>query len=112
MEHLKQSEEERVLKTILRLDVKVMGLVLGILFGLALFIATNWLIIKGGHVTSEGAYVVGPHLQLLGQFFPGYKVTFAGSVLGFIYGFGAGAFCGAFAGWIYNIIVDFRNHPL
>lgn len=110
MENLKPSEEERVFKTILRLDAKVMGLVLGLLFGLALFIATNWLIIKGGHVTSKGEYVVGPHLQLLGQFFPGYKVTFSGSIVGFFYGFGTGAFCGAFTGWIYNRIVDFKSH--
>ena len=105
----KSSEEEKIFTGILHLNAKVMGLILGLLMGLAIFIATNWLVIKGGHVTKSGEYVVGPHLQLLGQYFIGYSVSFLGSIIGFIYGFAFGTLVGALIGWIYNRIADFRN---
>ncbi len=109
MAKAKSSEEDKIFSGILRLNAKVMGLILGILMGLAIFIATNWLLIKGGHVDPSGKYVVGPHLRLLSQYFIGYKVSFIGSIVGFIYGFAIGTLSGALVGWIYNKIVDFRN---
>ncbi len=105
----KSSEEEKIFTGILRLNAKVMGLIFGLLMGLAIFIATNWLVIKGGHVTESGEYVIGPHLQLLGQYFIGYSVSFMGSIVGFIYGFAIGTLGGSLVGWIYNRIVDLRN---
>ena len=97
--------EKRLLSGILWLNVKVLGLALGLLFGLGLFIATNWLVIKGGQP-------VGPNLQLLSQYFIGYRVSFLGSLIGFAYGFALGTLSGALIGWIYNKIVAFRNGPL
>jgi len=102
-------DEERLLKGILRLNAKILGLALGILMGLVIFIGTNWLLIKGGHINQSGEYVVGPHLQLLGQFFFGYKVSFLGSIIGFFYGLALGTLCGTTIGWIYNKIVDYRT---
>lgn len=90
----------------LRLHTKISGLTLGILTGLAIFVATNWLVLKGGHITPNGEYVVAPHLQLLSQFFIGYRVSFGGSIIGFFYGFGLGALCGAAIGWIYHKITN------
>ena len=104
-----QKYEEKLFSSILRLNAKMLGLVLGLLMGLIIFIATNWIVIKGGHITPNGKYVVGPHLQLLSQFFIGYRVSFLGSMIGFIYGFAIGTLSGATIGWIYNKIVDFRN---
>jgi hypothetical protein len=101
--------EEKLLRGVLRLNSRVMGLVLGIVIGLIIFIGTNWLVIKGGHITSDGKYVVGPHLQLLSQFFIGYKVSFLGSIIGFLYGFALGTICGSAIGWIYNKIVELRT---
>jgi ABC-type dipeptide/oligopeptide/nickel transport system permease subunit len=60
-------------------------------------------------MTERGEYIVGPHLQLLSQFFIGYKVSFLGSIIGFFYGFALGTLCGTAIGWIYNKIVDFRT---
>ena len=71
-----------------KLDPLVLGLSLGTVTGLLLFLATLWLALKGGEA-------VGPHLQLLSQYFPGYSVTISGSVLGFAYGF----IIGAIGGW-------------
>ncbi len=103
------ANEEKLLRGILRLNARILGLVLGILMGLMIFIGTNWLLIKGGEMNSSGHYVVGPHLGLLGQFFIGYKVSFFGSIIGFFYGFALGTLCGSAIGWIYNKLVDFRT---
>ena len=92
-------EVENLFGSILWLNAKALGLVLGLLSGLALFIATNWLVIKGGEP-------VGPHLSLLSQYFIGYRVSFLGSFIGFAYAFAVGAVSGALIGWIYNEIVD------
>ena len=51
--------EALVLVRVVRLNAVVTGVVTGLLAGLALFVATNWLVLKGGPV-------VGPHLALLG----------------------------------------------
>lgn len=102
-------DEEKLLRAVVLLNAKMLGLILGILFGLSVFIATNWLVIKGPEMTPSGDYVVGPHLQLLSQFFIGYEVSFWGSVIGFLYGFALGTFSGALIGWIYNKIVDLRK---
>lgn len=88
----------QILKTTLLLNAKVMGLTLGILGGLAVFIMTNWLLIKGGEN-------VGQHLELLSQFYIGYRVTFTGSLIGSLYGFLTGFFCGALIAVIYNMVV-------
>jgi hypothetical protein len=100
--------DEALRRRMVRFNAKVFGLVLGIVLGLIIFIATNWLLIKGGPTTPDGRHLVGPHLELLGQFFIGYQVSFLGSIIGFLYGFAFGTLCGAAIGWIYNKIVDFR----
>lgn len=97
--------EKLVLTRLLRLNAKVQGLVAGIITGVAIFIATNWLILKGGDV-------VGPHLALLGQFFIGYRVTFVGSVIGFAYGFAVGFLVGYAMARIYNWIAGLREDKL
>lgn len=73
----------------------MIGLVLGLLCGAVLFLATIWLVLKGG--PNPGA-----HLGLLSQYFPGYDVTFVGSLIGFMYGFLAGFPSGALLGAVYN----------
>ncbi len=94
--------EEVVLTRLLRLNTTVCGLLTGLLAGLGVFIATNWLVLKGGPV-------IGPHLALLSQFFIGYRVTFLGSLIGFAYGFAWGFLGGFFISWMYNRLVDFRR---
>ncbi len=109
MANITPSDENKLFSGILRLNAKMLGLVLGILLGLIIFITTNWIVIKGGHISSSGEYVVGPHLQLLNQFFIGYRVSFWGSVIGFAYGFAVGAFSGTMVGWIYNRMAGLRR---
>ena len=97
-----KTPEDRLFSGILLLNAKVLGLALGLLLGLVIFTATNWLVIKGGRP-------VGPHLELLGQYFIGYRVTFLGSLIGFAYGFAMGTLSGALLGWIYNHIARLRR---
>jgi hypothetical protein len=98
----KTTDEERLFSGVLWLNTGIIGLSLGLMFGLIIFIATNWLVIKGGES-------VGTHLQLLSQYFIGYRVSFFGSLVGFAYGFAVGTLSGALIGWIYNKIVSLRN---
>ena|SRR5438093_4072237 len=94
--------EDLVLTRVMRLNASVQGVVTGLLAGIALFVATNWLVIKGGPV-------VGPHLALLGQFFIGYRVTFVGSLIGFAYAFVLGFAVGYGVARMYNWLVDVRG---
>ena len=108
-DNIRTPDEEKLFGAIVGFNIKMLGLALGILMGLAIFTATNWLVIKGGHITPSGEHVVGPHLELLSQFFIGYRVSFLGSLIGFAYGFGLGTIAGSSIGWIYNKIANFRN---
>jgi hypothetical protein len=95
-------EEQRALKAAVDAsNEKAWAIGLGLTFAFGLFAATNFLLFKGGtHV--------GLHLQLLRVYLPGYSVTFAGSVIGFIYAFVLGYLSGRtvialyhrLAGWI------------
>jgi hypothetical protein len=85
--------ESALSRALLKLDRLGFGLALGLVGGLALFVATLFLVIKDGDV-------VGPNLQLLGQYFPGYRVTAAGSLIGLGYGF----LTGFVAGWSFALL--------
>jgi hypothetical protein len=98
----KNSNDEQLTRAVLRLNGNIMGLSCGILAGLALFIATVWLVVKGGQH-------VGAHLRLLSQFFIGYSVTLPGSFIGLAYGFITGYAAGWVVAWIYNRIILLKN---
>ncbi len=101
-------KDDKIFGGVFRFNARIIGLVLGLLFGLVIFIATNWLVIIG-HITPSDNSEVGPHLNLLGEFFIGYRVSFFGSFVGFVYGFVLGTLSGSLIAWIYNKFVDFRN---
>ena len=96
------SEEEIIRKAVIRLNGHILGFVLAVIGALAIFVATNWLVLKGGEV-------VGPHMGLLDQFFIGYSVTFAGSFVGAAYAFVLGYGGGLFIAWIYNWVISLRS---
>jgi hypothetical protein len=90
-----ESEEVLIEKAVVLLNAKLLGIVLGIFMGTGLFLATNFLVLKGGPN-------VGAHLSLLAVFFPGYRVTFFGSIIGFWYAFAVGFISGVILGAVYN----------
>ena len=96
--------ERLVEDRLLRVNAMSFGVVAGLFGGALLFLATNWLVVKGGAHP-------GPHLGLLSQYFVGYSVTLAGSLIGFAYAFVL-CFAAASAGaWVYNRVVDLRHGP-
>jgi hypothetical protein len=87
---------------IYRMNAMVNGLVSGIVCGVVLFAMTALLLLKGGEV-------VGPRLALLGQYLPGYTVSWPGSLLGLLYGLLLGFIVGFAASWLYNLISRLRR---
>ena len=92
-----QAEDEVLKKAIAHLNAALLGTVLVLIMGFGLFLATMILVLKGGPA-------VGRHLTLLSHFFPGYSVTFFGSIIGFFYAFVIGFLIGAALGIVYNQI--------
>jgi len=84
-----------------RIDAVSQGISVGILAGLALFVATNWLLVKGGET-------IGPNLGLLREYLIGYRVTFVGSVIGAIEVFVIGFIAGYIAALLYNWFANRR----
>jgi len=93
-----RSNPDPLLREIVRLNSVMMGIVAGLLSGMVIFVATMWLVVKGGSH-------VGEHLSLLSHFFPGYSVTFFGSFVGLAYGLHLGFLIGFIIGRLYNYIV-------
>jgi len=90
------TQEDILLQTaIRRLNARAWGIAVGLLSGLGLFIATNVLVLRGG-------IDVGKHLSLLSAYFPGYRVSFGGSLIGFVYAFVIGYGLGRLIGSVYN----------
>ncbi|NNE35165.1 MAG: hypothetical protein HKN13_08020 [Rhodothermales bacterium] len=96
---MSNAKSNKVTTRVARIHAKILALVMAVLCGGALFVMTVWLVIKGGPDA-------GAHLQLLGQYFIGYSVTWIGSVVGLFYGALVGGLIGWTIGLIYNRIVD------
>jgi hypothetical protein len=74
------------------LNKKAFALANGILWAIAIFVATIYVLVKGG----------GNTVILLQQFFWGYNISFGGAILGLIYGFVWGFIYGWIFGFLYN----------
>lgn len=93
-----KAQDEALRVAIRRLNARAWGIAMGLLLGGGLFFATNILVVKGGPN-------VGQHLSLLSVYFPGYRVTFFGSLIGFVYAFVLGYALGRLVGMVYNRLV-------
>lgn len=96
------SEEEQIRRSFVKLNGHILGFVLGVIGASIIFVATNWLVLKGGEV-------VGPHMGLLDQFLLGYSVSFTGSLVGAAYLFVVGYLSGLFVAAVYNWANSFRS---
>ena len=97
-------QEQALARAVARLRSGVLATVLGLTCGTGLWLATVWLVVRGGPN-------VGQHLELLRFYFPGYSVTWAGAFVGFAYAALTGAAGGYLLAWIYNRLADRRNGP-
>jgi hypothetical protein len=66
-----------------KMDVPAMTVAAGVICSLVLFFATATLLLQP---VPEG-YPVGPHLSALGDYLPGFEVTWPGAFIGAAYGF-------------------------
>ena len=74
------------------LSKRALALALGILWGAVVFLATIYVLLKGG----------GHTLVLLQQFYWGYNISWGGAFLGLIYGFIYGFITGWLIALLYN----------
>ncbi len=88
-------QEIELTRAIQRLNERAWAIAFGMLLGGGLLAATLVLVLRGG--PNPGA-----HLQLLSVYFPGYRITFAGSLVGFVYAFVIGYGLGRVVGFLYN----------
>lgn len=93
-----ESDRQELERAVRKLNARAWGIAVGLLLGGGLFVATNVLVLKGGPN-------MGQHLSLLSIFLPGYTVSFAGSLVGFIYLFVIGYGIGRLIGGVYNWLV-------
>lgn len=94
-DNLQQDEIQQIRKTLVRFSEQGWGLAFGAVSALGLFVATIWLVVRGGAN-------VGEHLGLLGVYLPGYSVSYVGSVIGFVYAFVIGYGAGRTIATVYN----------
>jgi hypothetical protein len=98
-EELTAQERRQLRRAYARISEQGWGLALGVLAGLALFVATAVLVVQNGDP-------LGPHLGLLSVYLPGYRVTWLGAFIGGAYAFFIGYGAGRTIGTIYNRIVQ------
>lgn len=79
-----------------KMDAIALMIAAGVLGALVLSLATAILLLQ----PVPESYPVGPHLSALADYLPGYSVTWAGVLIGALYGFLMGAVSG-FAGAVY-----------
>ncbi len=80
----------------MKLNVLALGLACGILWGICLAICTLL-----GVWFDYGKGV----LDLVASVYPGYQITYLGSLLGLVYGFVDGLIGGVIFAWLYNLLV-------
>ncbi len=78
-----------------------LGVGLGSLGALQLFASTNWLVLRGTAANSKNA-------ALLGQYLPGYTVSFGGSLIGALQVFVLAVVASMLVAAVYNIIARRR----
>jgi hypothetical protein len=97
-----QSIDAEIARAIARIQAGMLAFVFATLGGLGVFLMTAWLLVKGGQN-------VGLHLQLLGNYFWGYSVSWPGCFVGLFYGALLGGLSGWAIGALYNLFVTYRH---
>jgi hypothetical protein len=80
----------------MKLNAKSLALTSGILWGLAVFLGTIWLLIIGSS---------GKTISLLSAFYFGYQFSIGGAFIGLVWGFVDGAIGGLIFAFVYNFFL-------
>ena len=89
-EYHEEITEKVLMRAFARMDKLGFATALGSVSGMLVFLATIFLVLKGGQVA-------GPNLQLLSQYFLGYTVTVKGAFIGMAHSF----WWGFLFGWLF-----------
>ena len=100
-ERLTGPEARALRHAVARASEQGWGIAIGTVSGVGLWLATVTLVAKGG--PNPGA-----HLELLSIYFPGYRVTWVGAWIGFVYAFVLGYAAGRTIATIYNRLLPSR----
>ena len=79
----------------MKLNVKSFSLTTGLVWGIAIFSLTWWVIAFDG-ITGEPT--------LIGRLYRGYSISPMGSIIGLVWAFIDGLIGGAIFAWLYNLI--------
>ncbi len=79
----------------MKLDVKAFAVTCALIWGFGLFFLTWWVIAFDG-ATGE--------VTLIGRLYRGYRISPAGSIIGFVWAFLDALVGGAIFAWLYNIL--------
>jgi hypothetical protein len=85
------------------LDGNAVGLGLGIVSGIALFVATAWLVLRG----TAGESI---HAELLAWYLPGYSVSISGALMGGLEMVVAVYLLSRIGAMVYNLVLNRRRH--
>ena len=92
-----------LIRTFAKIHAVALGISCGTLMGSGILMATLILELKGGNN-------VGRNLVLLAQYFPGYSVTWPGSLVGVAYGVGLGFALGWLLAFLRNLSIAIYLH--
>lgn len=81
----------------MKLNVKALGLALGIIWAAAAFLIGMW----GSFYAPAGVMV-----DFMGQFYLGYATGFVGAIIGAVWGFLDAGIGGVIIAWLYNLLVE------
>ncbi len=93
---IQTASDEALKRAFARMDKFGFATALGTVCGLAMFLATLWLVLSGNDADTS-------KFQLLGQYFIGYTITLRGAVIGL----GYGLFWGFIWGWLFAYLWNF-----
>ncbi len=86
----------------MKLNVLALALTCGLLWGVAVFGCTWWIILLDGPSTDP---------TLLGKIYRGYRVDGVGSLIGLMWALPDGFIGGALLAWLYNVLVGKLGDP-
>jgi hypothetical protein len=87
----------------MNLRKRALGLSLGVVWGLAVFVWTILATVRG----------MGKTLSLLGGYYIGFSVSYLGAFVGLVWGFVDGFICGVLIAWFYNLFCKmfYKSEP-
>ena len=85
----------------MKLSVKGLALSAGIVWGAAVLLITLAAVARGA----------GVHVGLLAAIYPGYSVSYVGSIIGLVYGFVSAGIAGALVACLYNKLAGSSGTP-